>query len=88
MSSPSQKAAQTIHQIKHDLTAEQRLQGWQQARLQQGLSGEFALSTAGQRRGNRRANPLDCGYVRAVNAALLGKPKVQAAFSIRPNRVQ
>lgn len=44
MSSPSQKAAQTIHQIKHDLTAEQRLQGWQQARLQQGLSGEFALS--------------------------------------------
>ena len=28
----------------HDLTAEQRLQGWQQARLQQGLSGEFALS--------------------------------------------
>ncbi len=44
MSSPSQKAVQTIHQIKHDLTAEQRLQGWQQARLQQGLSGEFALS--------------------------------------------
>ena len=82
MSSPSQKAAQTIHQIKHDLTAEQRLQGWQQARLQQGLSGEFALS------GNGRANPLDCGYVRAVNAALLGKPNVQAAFSIRPNRVQ
>ena len=44
MSSPSQKAAQTIHQIKHDLTAEQRLQGWQQARTQQGLSGEFAVS--------------------------------------------
>ena len=44
MSSSSQKAAQTIHQIKHDLTAEQRLQGWQQARAQQGLSGEFAVS--------------------------------------------
>ena len=44
MSSPSQKAAQTIHQIKHDLTVEQRLQGWQQARTQQGLSGEFAVS--------------------------------------------
>ncbi len=44
MSSPSQKAAQTIHQIKHDLTAEQHLQGWKQARAQQGLSGEFAVS--------------------------------------------
>ena len=44
MSSSSQKAAQTIHQIKHGLTAEQRLQGWQQARTQQGLSGEFAVS--------------------------------------------
>ena len=44
MSSPSQKAAQTIHQIKHDLTAEQRVQGWQQARVQQGLSGEFAVA--------------------------------------------
>ena len=44
MSSSSQKAAQTIHQIKHDLTAEQRLQGWQQTRTQQGLSGEFAVS--------------------------------------------
>lgn len=44
MSSPSQKAAQTIHQIKHDLTTEQRLQGWQQTRTQQGLSGEFAVS--------------------------------------------
>ena len=44
MSSPSQKAAQTIHQIKHDLTAEQRLQGWQQARAQQGLNGEFAVA--------------------------------------------
>ena len=44
MSSPSQKAAQTIHQVKHDLTAEQRVQGWQQARAQQGLSGEFAVS--------------------------------------------
>ena len=85
MSSPSQKAAQTIHQIKHDLTAEQRLQGWQQARLQRRIR---PVRTAGQRRGNGRANPLDCGYVRAVNAALLGKPNVQAAFSIRPNRVQ
>ena len=44
MSFPSQKAAQTIHQIKHDLTAEQRLQNWQQVRTQQGLSGEFAVS--------------------------------------------
>ena len=44
MSSQSQKAAQTIHQVKHDLTAEQRVQGWQQARTQQGLSGEFAVS--------------------------------------------
>ena len=44
MSSQNQKAAQTIHQVKHDLTAEQRVQGWQQARAQQGLSGEFAVS--------------------------------------------
>ena len=44
MSSQNQKAAQTIHQIKHDLTAEQRVQGWQQARAQQGMSGEFAVS--------------------------------------------
>ena len=44
MSSQNQKAAQTIHQVKHDLTAEQRVQGWQQARAQQGLCGEFAVS--------------------------------------------
>ena len=44
MSSQNQKAAQTIHQVKHDLTAEQRVQGCQQARSQQGLSGEFAVS--------------------------------------------
>ncbi len=44
MSSQSQKAAQTIHQVKHDLTAEQRLQSWQQTRTQQGLSGEFAVA--------------------------------------------
>ena len=44
MSSQNQKAAQTIHQVKHDLTAEQRVQGWQQARAQQGMSGEFAVS--------------------------------------------
>lgn len=44
MSSQNQKAVQTIHQVKHDLTAEQRVQGWQQARAQQGLCGEFAVS--------------------------------------------
>ena len=44
MSSQTQQAAQTIHQVKHDLTAEQRVQGWQQARAQQGMSGEFAVS--------------------------------------------
>ena len=44
MSSQNQKAAQTIHQVKHDLTAEQRVHGWQQARAQQGMSGEFAVS--------------------------------------------
>ena len=44
MPSPNQKAAQTIRQTKQDLTAEQRVQGWQQARVQQGLSGEFAFS--------------------------------------------
>ena len=44
MPSPSQKAAQTVHQVKQDLTAEQRVQGWQQARAQQGLSGEFAVA--------------------------------------------
>ena len=44
MPSPSQKAAQTIHQVKHDLTAEQRVQGWQQACAQQGLNGEFAVA--------------------------------------------
>ena len=44
MSAQNQKAAQTIHQVKHDLTAEQRVQGWQQARVQQGLSGEFAVA--------------------------------------------
>ena len=44
MPSPNQKAAQTIRQTKQDLTAEQRLQGWQQARAQQGLNGEFAVA--------------------------------------------
>ena len=44
MSSPRKNAGKTINKINQYLTAEQRLQGWQQARLQQGLSGEFALS--------------------------------------------
>jgi hypothetical protein len=44
MPSQNQKAAQTIRQTKQDLTAEQRVQGWQQARVQQGLSGEFAVA--------------------------------------------
>lgn len=35
---------QKIHQLKNDLTHEERLKLWQQTRQQNGLSGEFALS--------------------------------------------
>ena len=35
---------QKIHQLKNDLTHEERLKLWQQTCQQNGLSGEFALS--------------------------------------------
>ena len=44
MPSQNQKAAQTIRQTKQDLTAEQRVQDWQEGRAQQGLNGEFAVA--------------------------------------------
>ena len=39
-----EQAADLVRRLKRRPSDEERLQGWQQARLQQGLSGEFALS--------------------------------------------
>ncbi len=39
-----EQAADLVRRLKRHPSDEERLQGWQQARLQQGLSGEFAVS--------------------------------------------
>ncbi|QEY25595.1 hypothetical protein [Neisseria zalophi] len=44
MDQQTKQTVQTIRRVKHELTDEERLQGWQEACAEKGFSGEFVLA--------------------------------------------